>query len=144
MNDTCEKHCEATAFNIVMRGLEVEIARLKEALAQEKALQILHDENERLGLYKDAYADLEQKPVAHLWECLGRWSAYLVTNGTQAECAPPSWLVDAVKNATTPPQRTWVGLEEKDMPTDPDPMYDHKYFTAGMVYAANKLMEKNT
>ena len=33
-----------------------------EALAKEKALQALHDENERLGLYKDAYA--EQEPVA--------------------------------------------------------------------------------
>jgi hypothetical protein len=55
-----------------------------------------------------------QEPVAHLWECLGRWSAYLVNNGTQAECAPPSWLVEAVKNATTPPQRTWVGLDHQD------------------------------
>jgi hypothetical protein len=131
------------------------ITALKERLAQEKALQALHSENERLGLYKDAYAepdliarlrdtaskgvsawgDLqieaaqeleilmaergcyasamdrmlaqpEQEPVAHLWECLGRWSAYLVNNGTQAECAPPSWLVEAVKNATTPSQRT--------------------------------------
>ena len=33
-----------------------------EALAKEKALQALHDENERLGLYKDAYA--EQEPLA--------------------------------------------------------------------------------
>jgi hypothetical protein len=32
---------------------------LKERLAQEKALQALHDENERLGLYKDAYAEQE-------------------------------------------------------------------------------------
>ena len=38
------------------------IAAIKEALAKEKALQDLHDENERLGLYKDAYA--EQEPVA--------------------------------------------------------------------------------
>ena len=30
---------------------------IKEALAKEKALQDLHDENERLGLYKDAYAE---------------------------------------------------------------------------------------
>jgi hypothetical protein len=44
-----------------------------------------------------------QEPVAHLWECLGRWSAYLVTNGKQADCAPPSWLVDAINKATTPP-----------------------------------------
>jgi recombinational DNA repair protein RecR len=34
MTDTCEKHCEATAFKIVIRGLEVEVARLKKALAQ--------------------------------------------------------------------------------------------------------------
>jgi len=33
MTDTCEKHCEATAFKIVIRGLEGEVARLKEALA---------------------------------------------------------------------------------------------------------------
>jgi hypothetical protein len=30
-------------------------------LAQEKALQALHNENERLGLYKDAY--VEQEPL---------------------------------------------------------------------------------
>jgi hypothetical protein len=36
------------------------------ALAQEKALQALHDENERLGLYRDAYA--EQEPVAWMWD----------------------------------------------------------------------------
>lgn len=33
-------------------------------LAKEKALQALHNENERLGLYKDAYAQTEQEPVA--------------------------------------------------------------------------------
>ena len=38
----------------------------EEALAKEKALQDLHDENERLGLYKDAYA--EQEPVA--WQVM--------------------------------------------------------------------------
>ena len=61
MTDTCEKHCEAKAFKIVIRGLEGEVARLKERLAQEKALQALHNENERLGLYKDAY--VEQEPL---------------------------------------------------------------------------------
>ena len=50
--------------------------------------------------------EIEQEPVAHLWECIGRWSAYLVNNGEQADCAPPSWLVDAVNNATTPPKET--------------------------------------
>lgn len=45
-----------------------------------------------------------QEPVAHLWQCLGRWSAYLAQNGAQADLAPPSWLVDAIKNATPPAQ----------------------------------------
>ena len=54
----------------------------------------------------------EQEPVAHLWKCLGRWSAYLVSNGEQADCAPPSWLVDAVNNATTTPQRKPLTDEE--------------------------------
>ena len=36
---------------------------IKEALAQEKALQALHDENERLGLYKDAYAQPEEEKL---------------------------------------------------------------------------------
>ena len=35
---------------------------IAEAEGQEKTLQALHNENERLGLYKDAYA--EQEPVA--------------------------------------------------------------------------------
>jgi hypothetical protein len=44
-----------------------------------------------------------QEPEAHLWKCLGRWSAYLVANGDQADCAPPLWLVDAVKQALAQP-----------------------------------------
>jgi hypothetical protein len=40
-------------------------------------------------------------------------------------------------------QRPWVGLEKKDMPDGEDPMYDHPFFIAGMVWAANKLKEKN-
>ena len=37
--------------------LLLEAADALEDLAKEKALQALHDENERLGLYKDAYAE---------------------------------------------------------------------------------------
>lgn len=40
--------------------------------------------------------------VRHLWECLGTWSAYLATNGEDANLAPPSWLVEAITKATTP------------------------------------------
>lgn len=39
------------------------ILAIKEALAQEKALQALHDENERLGLYKDVYAQPEEEKL---------------------------------------------------------------------------------
>jgi hypothetical protein len=39
------------------RHVNEAIAALKERLAQEKALQTLHNENERLGLYRDAYAE---------------------------------------------------------------------------------------
>jgi hypothetical protein len=47
------------------RHVNEAIAALKERVAQEKALQTLHDENERLGLYEDAYAEQE-----HLIGCV--------------------------------------------------------------------------
>ena len=50
------------------------IISIKEALAKEKALQALHDENERLGLYKDAYA--ENEPVA--------WISHAMTSAEKA------------------------------------------------------------
>ena len=39
--------------------------------------------------------------------------------------------------------RTWAGLEKSDMPDGADPLFDDPKFIAGMVYAANKLKEKN-
>ena len=48
---------------------------------------------------------------------------------------------------TAPPlpvQRPWVGLTEQDMPSGEDPMFDHRYFIAGLVYAAKVLQAKNT
>ena len=44
---------------------------------------------------------------------------------------------------TTPSQRTWAGLTKEDMPNDENPMFDHEYFIAGIVYANNILLEKN-
>jgi len=41
-------------------------------------------------------------------------------------------------------KREWVGLTKEDMPDGENPMFDHKYFIAGMVYANNTLLEKNT
>ena len=44
----------------------------------------------------------QQEAVTNLWEALGKWSAYLASNGEQANLAPPSWLIDAVSSATSP------------------------------------------
>jgi len=41
-------------------------------------------------------------------------------------------------------QRTWVGLTKENMPDGENPMFDHEYFIAGMVFAAKILEEKNT
>ena len=41
-------------------------------------------------------------------------------------------------------QREWVGLTKQDMPSGEDPMFDHLYFIAGMVYADKVLKKKNT
>ena len=40
------------------------VQRLGQEIEQEKALHALHDENKRLGLYEDAYAEPGQEPVA--------------------------------------------------------------------------------
>ena len=56
----------------------------------------------------------QEAAIQHLWECLGRWSSYLVVNGTQANMAPPNWLLDAVIAATSPPRKEWVGLTDKE------------------------------
>ena len=68
---------------------------IKEALAKEKALQALHDENERLGLYKDAYA--EQEPMA--WISTGPARMIHWTSDK------PAYGDDWVPLYTTPPQR---------------------------------------
>jgi hypothetical protein len=50
----------------------------------------------------------------------------------------------AIKEALAQPaQRPWVGLTKEDMPGGENPMFDHEYFIAGMVFAANILKEKN-
>jgi hypothetical protein len=57
----------------------------------------------------------QEAAIQHLWECLGRWSSYLVVNGTQANMAPPNWLLDAVIAATSPPRKPWVGLTNNEL-----------------------------
>ena len=104
---------------------------IKEALAKEKALQALHDENERLGLYKDAYA--EQEPLA--WISTGparmiHWTA-----------DKPAYGDDWVPLYTTPPQRTWVGLTTKEKH---EFRYSHMTTADFIEDIEAKLKEKNT
>jgi len=75
-----------TIMGSVVAGLCIALALVEgeiEALAQEKALQALHNENERLGLYKDAYAQPEQEALAdqefilHDEENEGGWTDWI-------------------------------------------------------------------
>ena len=104
---------------------------IKEALAKEKALQALHDENERLGLYKDAYA--EQEPMA--WISTGPARMIHWTSDK------PAYGDDWVPLYTTPPQRTWAGLTLDDIPDDDTNNLD---FYRGGRWAERVLKEKNT
>jgi hypothetical protein len=67
MNDTCEKHCEATAFKIVIRGLEGEVARLKEALAtwvgltDEEMMEAIHMDDSPMEMGRKIEAKLKEK-----------------------------------------------------------------------------------
>jgi hypothetical protein len=74
-------------------------------MTQEKALQALHDENERLALYKDAYAQPEQEPVAYLCEP--------DENGLFGLPTPDKGCKDCFP-VYRHPQRTWVGLTDEE------------------------------
>ena len=53
------------------------------------------------------------------------------------------WKALEQKRKDEQPSKPWVGLEEQDMPDGENPMYDDPRFIAGMVWANNKLREKN-
>ena len=93
----CMKH-----DHVALQNARHAIARAREALApieieRELALQALHDENERLGLYEDAYgAQPEQEPVS-IPDC-GEAGHADGACGNR-ECLP------SFRRNTTPPQR---------------------------------------
>ena len=76
--------------------LLLDAAKAIETLAQEKALQVLHNENERLGLYKDVYTE----PVAQYSD--------IVSDGG----------LDPRNKFDVQPQRTWVGLTDEEILSD--------------------------
>ena len=97
---------------------EKAITAIKEALAKEKTLQALHHENERLGLYKDAYAQPEQEPVAWTLLLTGEHNGLIGKAGEKFIGAPDYY--QRVNVYTTPPQRTWVGLTNNELQTIAD------------------------
>jgi hypothetical protein len=116
----------------------------------------MEDYEYRHKVIKDIEAELakpeQEFAVQHLWECLGRWSAYLAANGEQGNLAPPTWLVDAVKAATSPPRKPWVGLTDEQLSEIYNDLYTQ--YTRDDVNIADfiliaralesKLKEKNT
>jgi hypothetical protein len=94
---------------------------MSDLISREDLIEALKTFDEKFELQKNDVFDLitnapaieQGEAVTKLWESLGRWSAYLASNGEQAELSPPSWLIDAVKNATTPqqPRPLFVGID---------------------------------
>jgi hypothetical protein len=120
---------------------EKAITAIKEALAKEKTLQALHSENERLGLYKDAYAQPEQEPVA--------WVKEDVCEGQRINGRPRKIWWECEKGVgtafyTTPPQRTWVGLAAEDRLTAKYMQDAPDGIEAVIDYIEAKLKELNT
>ena len=115
MTDTCEKHCEATAFKIVIKNLEHEVAKLKGELESQEPVAL------PCCGYTDASA-VKWNPLNGVVQCHNCGQTY-----------------------THPPQRTWAGLtteETLDM-FDLNNVYGSKWIEFARTVEA-KLKEKNT
>jgi hypothetical protein len=127
------------------------ITAIKEALAQEKTLQALHSENERLGLYKDAYAQPEQEPVAWMYQEYRDDDQFGWRDEIQFVQPPndPNYFRNIVPVYTTPPQRIWQGLTNEEV----ESYWDWEDFQCGcgrgtllemVLDIQAKLKERNT
>ena len=97
---------EALIFNQAnWQGKDKAITAIKQALEQEKALQALHDENERLGLYKDAYEHPEPEPVAEV-RCDDGGNLTAKFHVRDLPLFAPLYA--------SPPKREWQGLTDED------------------------------
>jgi hypothetical protein len=122
------------------------IAAIKEALAKEKTLKALHSENERLGLYKDAYAQPEQEPEAWMYQEYRDDDQFGWRDEIQFVQPPndPNYFRNIVPVYTTPPQRTWVGLAAEDRLTAKYMQDAPDGIEAVIDYIEAKLKERNT
>ena len=101
-------------------GLEDMEFKIKEALRTALAQGVVqeikpYDDGLKPNYYTEPEKWVKHDPVAHLWECIGKWTAMIAHDGENANLAPTDWLVDAVKAATAPPKREWVGLTDEEL-----------------------------
>ena len=120
------------AMQQALNALEYHTMQTRPIHHTDKAIEALRQAIEQ--------AEKQESAVEHLWECLGRWSSYLAVNGTEANLAPPNWLLDAVIAATSQPRKEWVGLNWDDIP---DIFVGDIAFMQGAKWALAKLKEKN-
>jgi hypothetical protein len=104
-NDT--EWCWAGVGEPLQMFAKLVAAKEREALAQEKTLQALHSENERLGLYKDAYAQPEQEPSGHFLDFAYSDSIAYVHVYDQ--------FTKGQQFYKSLPQRIWVGLTDEEV-----------------------------
>jgi len=93
------------------------ITAINQALAQEKALQALHNENERLGLYKDAYKqpDVDQRSTESKETFDQSEPVAWRYNGNLHEFDPSDWATGPVTPLyTSPPKREPLTDDEID------------------------------
>jgi hypothetical protein len=86
---------------------------------KEAVLQALHDENERLGLYKDAYGTTKEQLMAEV-TVLTELVRVLSDRLSKLEKTEPvAWnlkdVTDAYKLGAKSQQRTWVGLTDEEI-----------------------------
>jgi hypothetical protein len=137
------------------------ITSLRQAIAEadkqqrELSLQKLHDENEHLGLYKDAYGYEHEESVRLQCTHCGTVYADGVPPQVPEKQEPVAWWNDTGTHIdlnvsgrgkplyTTPQQRTWVDLTDDEMLMIYGQQHEGKKYSLGrMVQQA--LKEKNT
>jgi hypothetical protein len=130
-------------------GLEDMEFKIKEALRTALAQGVVqeikpYDDGLKPNYYTEPEKWVKHDPVAHLWECIGKWTAMIAHDGENANLAPTDWLVDAVKAATAPPKREWVGLTDEEVEILIKTAWNEEQAFAGFVRSIEaKLKEKN-
>jgi hypothetical protein len=131
------------ALKLALEALERCVATCFDPYSHEQAMSgSEHFVNQTITAIKEALAQPEQEPVAWV-----NSSELLVMKGN-AYAGAKDWRVNLglepeegdVGLYTTPPQRTWVGLTDKDWNRS-----KHNYdFQKGVDWAESILKEKNT